>query len=243
MIPSEHRVLQLIPPSDGLTTAAVCAQSRPLCTDSLLESLKPYAESRPDGVPASSAASSASQCPPFNPHTQSTMKIYVKAPVYRLCLWTAHCHPPTVNVSRPSPSSSRSVPVYTAGPTASLRSLPPALHSVPLHYLGRDHHVHSADVCTNLPHRNVNNSAQGGYDAVLFNNKGGFVFQLGGVKSTESISESRLKSEPQPLQRSPPTAPNTLLLPVCSHRFLRCSKRTFGSRCQRCLQSDSDPLP
>lgn len=120
MTPSEHPVLQLIPPSDGLTTAAVCVQSRPFCTDSLLESLEPYAESRPDGVPASSAASSASQCPPFNPHTQNTMKIYVKAPVYRLTglsheisLWTAHCHPPTVNVSRPSPSSSRSVCLHS----------------------------------------------------------------------------------------------------------------------------------
>lgn len=97
--------------------------------------------------------------------------------------------------------------VYTAGPSASPHSLPPALHSVPLHYLGRDHHVHSADVCTDLPHRNVNNSAQDGCDAVLFNNKGGFVLQLGGVKTTESISESKLKSEPQLLQRSPKNGP------------------------------------
>lgn len=140
MTHSEHPVLQLIPPSDGLTTAAVCVQRRPLCTDSLLEPLNPYAESRPDGVPASSAANSASQCPPFNPRRQNTMKIYVKAPVYRLTglsheirLWTAHCHPQTLNVSRPSPSSSRSVCLHSWADrlpslsTSSSALCPPAL--------------------------------------------------------------------------------------------------------------------
>lgn len=97
--PPERRVVPLIPPSDGRTTAAVCAQSRPLCTDSLLESLKPYAESRPDGVPASSAASGASQCPPFNPHT---MEIYVKAPVYRLTGLSHEISLRTLHVFRPS---------------------------------------------------------------------------------------------------------------------------------------------